>query len=131
LLIAVYLGLCLLAARGGDVRRLTLLGLAAIVAFVVLGKVLSPQFMVWLVPFAAAAWAWGHRAIALLCAGASLLTLLEFPTRYFDLVDQDPGVVALVGARNAVLLVLLGVTVATVAGWRRSPRPAWAAPSTG
>ena len=87
--------------------------------------------MVWLLPFAAAAWAWGDRAIALLCAAASVLTLIEFPTRYFDLVDQAPAVVALVGVRNAVLLVLLGITAATVAGRPRSPRPVAAAPRTG
>ena len=121
---AVYAAVVLLARRGGDVRRLALLGLAAIVAFVALGKVLSPQFMVWLLPFAAAAWAWGDRAIALLCAAAALLTQLEFPARYFDLVDQDPAVVALVGVRNAVLVALLVVTVATVAGPARSPRRA-------
>jgi hypothetical protein len=120
-----------LAARGGDVRRLTLLGLAAVTAFIVLGQVLSPQYMVWLVPFAAAAWAWGDRAIALLCAAASVLTLIEFPTRYFDLVDQDPAVVALVGVRNAALLALLGLTVATVAAPARSTRRAAAAPSSG
>jgi hypothetical protein len=120
-----------LARRGGDVQRLTLLSLAAVTAFIVLGQVLSPQFMVWLVPFAAAAWAWGHRAIALLCAAASALTMVEFPTRYFDLVDQDPAVVAVVGLRNAVLLVLLGITVATVAGPARSTRRAAAAPSSG
>ena len=131
LLATTYLAIVWLARRGGDVRRLTLLALAAIVAFIALGKVLSPQFMVWLVPFAAAAWAWGDRLIALLCAAASLLTLLEFPTRYFDLVDQDPAVVALVGVRNAVLLALLAVTVATVAGPRRSPAPAAAARRTG
>jgi uncharacterized membrane protein len=131
LLVATYAGLVLLARRGGDVRRLTLLGLAAVVAFMVLGKVLSPQFMVWLVPFAAAAWAWGDRAIAGLCALASLLTLAEFPRRYFDLVDQDPAVVSLVGLRNAVLLGLLALTVATVAGRRGSPRPAAAAPRSG
>ena len=120
-----------LATRGGDIRRLTLLSLAAVTAFIVLGQVLSPQYMVWLLPFAAAAWAWGDRAIALLCAAASVLTMVEFPSRYFDLVDQDPAVVAVVGARNAVLLVLLAVTLATVAGPARSRRRAAAAPSSG
>jgi hypothetical protein len=120
-----------LAARGGDVRRLTLLGLAAVTAFIALGQVLSPQYMVWLVPFAVAAWAWGDRAIALLCAAASVLTMVEFPSRYFDLVDQDPAVIAVVGARNAVLLVLLALTLATVAGPARSRRRAAAAPSSG
>ena len=128
---AALLLIVALAARGGDVRRLTLLGLAAVTAFIALGQVLSPQFMVWLVPFAAAAWAWGDRAIALLCAAASVLTMVEFPVRYFDLVDQDPAVVAVVGARNAVLLALLGLTVARVAGPARSTRPAVAARSSG
>jgi uncharacterized membrane protein len=122
LFVAVYLALLWLARAGGDIRRLTLLGLAAVVAFAALGKVLSPQYMVWLLPFGAAAWAWGDRTIALLCAAAAVLTQLEFPTRYFELVEQDPAVIAVVGLRNAVLLVLLAVTVATVAGPARSPR---------
>jgi len=40
-------------------------------------------------------------------------------------------VIVLVGVRNAVLLALLGVTVATVAAPARSRRRAAAAPSTG
>jgi hypothetical protein len=131
LLATTYLVVVLLARRGGDVRRLTLLSLAAITAFVVFGKVLSPQFMVWLLPFAAAAWAWGDRAIALLCAAAAVLTQLEFPSRYFDLVAQEPEVVAVVALRNGVLLVLLAVTVATVAAPARSPRPAVARSRSG
>jgi uncharacterized membrane protein len=131
LLAASYAAIVLLARRGGDVRRLTLLALAAITAFVVLGKVLSPQFMVWLLPFAAAAWAWGDRAIALLCAAAAVLTQLEFPARYFDLVDQDPAVIAIVALRNGVLLALLAVTVATVAAPVRSTRPAVARSRSG
>jgi hypothetical protein len=129
-LLGTYLVLVWLARTGGDVRRLTLLGLGAVVAFIALGRVLSPQFMVWLLPFAAAAWAWGDRAIALLCALATLLTLIEFPRLYFRLVDQEAAVVALVAARNGVLLALLALTLATVAGRRGSPRPAAGAPSS-
>ena len=121
LFVLAYLGVLALARHGGDARRLTLLGLAAVTAFVVFGKVLSPQFMVWLLPFAAAAWAWRERAIALLCAAAAVLTQVEFPSRYFDLVDQDPAVVAVVGVRNAVLLALLAVTAARLAAPARSP----------
>ena len=131
LLAGVLLLVVALARKGGDARRLTLLCLAAITAFIVLGQVLSPQYMVWLLPFAAAAWAWGDRAIALLCAAASVLTMVEFPSRYFDLVDQDPAVVAVVAARNGVLLVLLGLTLARLAAPARSPRRAAAAPSSG
>ncbi len=133
LLALVLLGIVALARRGGDVRRLVLLSLAAVTAFIVLGKVLSPQFMVWLAPFAAILWAWRERAIALLCAAASLLTLAEFPRRYFDLVAEDDGVVALVGLRNLVLLVLLGLTLTRLAGparWRSpSSAPAHSAPA--
>lgn len=125
-----YLALLVLSARGGDVRRLTLLGLATTVAFMALGKVLSPQYLIWLLPFAALCWAWGDRAIALLCAAAALVTQLEFPSRYFDVVEQQTFAVALVGVRNALLLVLLGVTVARLAAPARSPRPA-AVPSSG
>ena len=114
------------AARGGDVRRLVLLGLGAVTAFVALGKVLSPQFMVWLLPFAAVLWAWGERAPALLCALAAALTLVEFPGRYFDLVAEDPAAIAVVGARNAVLLVLLAVTLSRAGGPARSP---WRGPA--
>ena len=123
LLALTLVAIAALALRGGDVRRLVLLCLAAVTAFIVLGKVLSPQFMVWLLPFAAILWAWRERAIALLCAAASLLTLAEFPRLYFDLVDEDNGAVALVGLRNVVLLVLLGVILTRLAGPARSPMP--------
>lgn len=123
LLAASYLLVLWLATRGGDVRRLVLLCFAAVTAFIAFGQVLSPQYMVWLVPFAAACWAWGDRDLALLAGGASLLTLTWFPSRYFDVVDQDTGAVLLVAARNLTLLVLLTLTVARLAGPVRSPTP--------
>ena len=103
-----------LAARRPDVRHLVLTGFAALLAFVALGKVFSPQYVIWLAPFAALAWVWGERAVALLCAAATVLTHVEFPSRYFDLINEKTGVILVVAARNAVLLVALGLLVAAL-----------------
>ncbi|MGI8592943.1 MAG: glycosyltransferase 87 family protein [Solirubrobacteraceae bacterium] len=117
-------------ARRPEPRALVLAAFAAVLAFAALGKVLSPQFVIWLVPFAALAWAWGERTVAALCAGAMALTLFEFPVRYWDLVDGDPGIVAIVGARNALLGAALVTLLAREAGAARSRSPV-VAPSPG
>jgi hypothetical protein len=118
-----------LARRAGDVRHLVLTGFAALLAFVTLGKVFSPQYVIWLAPFAALAWVWRQRAVALLTAAAIVLTHVEFPSRYFDLINERSDAILIVAARNAVLLVALVVLVArlaragplTAARARRSP----------
>jgi len=109
-----------------DVRGLVLCAFATLLAFVAFGKVLSPQFLLWLVPFAAIAWAWREWATAVATTAAVVATQLEFPSRYWDLVAGDTGPVVLVGLRNALLLVALTsllVQLAAPARWRR-PAPA-------
>jgi uncharacterized membrane protein len=106
-----------------DARWLVRWSFAAVLAFVALGKVLSPQYAIWLIPFAALAWAWRWWGPAALVTLAVLLTQVEFPSRYFDLVAGDTGVIALVGARNALLLSALAVLLA--AGSARWRRRAW------
>ncbi len=108
-----------LAARRSDARRMVLCGFAALLAFVTLGKVFSPQYVIWLAPFAALAWVWGRRAVALLTGAAIVLTQVEFPSRYFDLINERTDVVAIVAARNALLLAALAVLLAALA--RRPP----------
>jgi hypothetical protein len=114
-LIAGFLGLiavlALLAARRTDSRSLVLASLAAVVAFAALGKVLSPQFVIWTLPLGALAFAWRMHALAAAVAGAAILTQVEFPARYFDLVAREPFPVAVVTARNAVLLAALMLVV--------------------
>lgn len=125
------LALCAwLAARRPDERQLLLCASAAVVAFVALGKVLSPQYVAWLAPFAALLFARGERLAAALLAAAIALTTVEFPRLYFDLVEGDRSVALLVGARNALLLAALGVLIARAAGSARSPRPCAASPSS-
>ncbi len=123
LLAAALAAIIALGARGGDARRLVLCGFAALLAFVSLGKVFSPQYVIWLAPFAALAWVWGERAVALLVATAIVLTHVEFPSRYFDLINEQPGVIWIVATRNVLLLaalVALGVRLASRAGARES-----------
>jgi hypothetical protein len=107
--LAVMLGLIAAAtALGrGDSRQLVLASLTAFAAFAALGKVLSPQYMLWLVPLGALAFAWRLHALAAAIAAAAILTQVEFPARYFDLVDREPFPVAAIALRNLVLLAVV------------------------
>ena len=85
---------------------------AALVAFVALGKVLSPQFLIWLVP--AVPLVGGLRGLraSVLLALALVLTQLWFPSRYWDLARElDPLPSTLVLLRDLVLVALLIVLV--------------------
>ena len=107
--LAVMLGLIIAVtarAQGGP-RDLVLASLTAVAAFAALGKVLSPQYMLWLVPLGALAYAWRLHALAAATAAAAVLTQVEFPARYFDLVDREPFPVAVIALRNLVLIAVL------------------------
>jgi len=114
-LVAALLLVWLRFARG-DVEsgeRFARYAAAAIVAFVALGKVLSPQFLVWVV--AAVVLVQGTRgALAMVLAVVSCgLTRLWFPGMYWELVKQfDPRATWLVLLRDLVLLAVLAVLVA-------------------
>jgi len=111
-----------LAGRRRDIRHLVLCAFAALLAFVTLGKVFSPQYVIWLAPFAALAWVFGARLVALLTLGAIVLTHVEFPSRYFDLINEQPDVIRIAAARNALLLAALAMLVWSLArsGARRA-----------
>jgi hypothetical protein len=97
-------------ARGEPSRdRLVQASAAVVVAFVALGKVLSPQFLVWLVPLVPLVR--GRRGLVAsgLFALALVLTQLWFPYRYWDLALHFGATPSwLVLARDLVLLALLG-----------------------
>lgn len=124
LLVLALAAACALVARRPSKDALLMASAAALLAFVALGKVLSPQFAIWLVPLIALAWCRRERATAFCLAGAIGLTQLEFPSRYFDLVREDGSVIVLAAARNGLLLVALGLTLASLARHVRGPAPA-------
>ena len=109
LMCAALVALTLAARRTDDVRGLGLAGLASAAAFASFGKVLSPQFMLWLVPLAAVAFAWGMYALGVVTAAAIGTTLVWFPDRYFDLVAREDTPLIAVAARNGLLLLMLAL----------------------
>ena len=123
-MLLVIAALSLTAGRIGGVRGLALAGLAAAAAFATFGKVLSPQFMLWLVPLAAVAWAWRMYALGAVTTAAIAATLIWFPDRYFDLVDRDDLPLAAVALRNILLIVMLGLVARELGRLVRASRAA-------
>jgi hypothetical protein len=93
---------------------------ASVTAFIVFDKVLSPQFLIWLLPLVPLVR--GRRGLAAsgLLALALLLTQIWFPIRYFDLVRFDPFPSWVLLARDLVLVALLVVLTAPARAPARS-----------
>ena len=109
--LGVVLAIWFAFAHGpADTDRLLVSSAAAVCAFIALGKVLSPQYLAWLLPLVPLVR--GRRGLAAgsLLLAAMLLTQGWFPYRYRGLVDASDGLaVALVFSRDLVLLALLAV----------------------
>jgi hypothetical protein len=102
----------ILFARGpATPSRFLLASAAALVAFVSLGKVLSPQFLIWLIPVIPLVVGRRGLTAATLLAAALVLTQLWFPYRYWDLVELGALESWLVLARNLVLVGLFAFFV--------------------
>jgi uncharacterized membrane protein len=109
--VATLVALWIAFARGpatGD--RLLRYSAAAVCAFIAFGKVLSPQFLLWLIPLVPLVR--GRRGLAAtgLLTVALVLTQAWFPRRYWDYVYAFHNAGA-VFARNLALVALLLVLV--------------------
>ncbi len=108
-------------------------GCAAVVAAqLALGRVLSPQFVLWLLPFVPLVAGRRGRAALALFVAALAATHLWFPDLYRDYVNvREPFATAFLVGRNALLVALLIVLVAPRHWGRvRSPARPTAASST-
>jgi uncharacterized membrane protein len=116
--VLALVGIWALFFRGpATAARLTAACAGSVVVFVAFGKVLSPQFLIWLVPLVPLVLAWPATAVWILAAAAFVTTHLWFPTRYWDMVALEPvGWLVLV---RDLLLVGLAVALAAALATRR------------
>ena len=133
LLVPLLLGLWVVALRRGrelGLEAVVWMSLVAVGAFMVTSKVLSPQYLLWLLPTAAAANAVVEsRALRRWTAGllvATAATQVVFPELYGEITlsgDHAGWAVLALAVRNVLLVVL--VVWAAVFAWRSvvgSPR---------
>ncbi|MFI6355425.1 glycosyltransferase 87 family protein [Streptomyces sp. NPDC050743] len=101
----------------------------AVLLFTVTSRVISPQYLVWLIGLAAVCGSYRASrmgAPAVMVVAASFLTVLEFPLGFQHVVTSDRYGVLLLVLRNG-LLVAASVTAARRL-WRSTVPPAPAAP---
>jgi hypothetical protein len=97
---------------------------AAILAFIVLGKVLSPQYLIWLFPFLAALEGpTGILARKIFLLGC-IITAFIYPGPGFALIlDHHAGAILLLNLRNALLFWLLVVLLSPITPGATSALP--------
>jgi Glycosyltransferase family 87 len=107
----VVIGLWVGFARGrATPERLVRYTAACVAAFIAFGKVLSPQFLIWLLPLVPLVRGRRGLAASAVLAVALVLTQLWFPYRYWRLALQQDALASwLVFARDLVLVLLVAV----------------------
>jgi len=81
---------------------------SALLLFMLLSKVLSPQYFLWLMPFIALM---KGRCIQIIYLLAWLTTLILFPLAYEQLKSLATGAILLLNFRNALLIYLLFIII--------------------
>lgn len=92
------------AGGAPTVQRMLRAAVASVVAYVAFGKVVSPQYLVWLLPFVAIVPGPRGWAASALVAVAAWITNLYFPGRYADLVAYQGAVPWVVFVRDLALV---------------------------
>ncbi|MGH2712044.1 MAG: glycosyltransferase 87 family protein [Actinomycetota bacterium] len=91
----------------GDVRNLAATMLGTLCLAMVASPVLSPQFMLWIIPLGVAVYAGqAGRPIPFLLLGITLATMAIFPFLYTELTFAEPLPLILLWGRNLALLGL-------------------------
>lgn len=108
-MVAAVLGVAYLLKRGGQLDgRLgeAVAPLTAVTSFIILAPIISPQYLVWILPFTALGWMYGERLLATIGALAygGSVWMFHLVRQY---IEAEPFAITVLWARNALLVWLL------------------------
>ncbi|MFE9421873.1 glycosyltransferase 87 family protein [Kitasatospora sp. NPDC006697] len=115
-----------LRARRWQTGTLYDAALCALLLFTVTSRVISPQYMVWLVGLAAVCMTvrgTSQRPVAVMVLVATALTTGEFPAFFADVVGSQPMGVAILTARNLLLVATTLLSCRRLWLSTQGPRP--------
>jgi len=92
-------------------RQLNAAAAAQILLFILLNKVLSPQYLIWLLPLIP----FCRFRASLTFTAALMLTILIFPGHYYSLISKQLLMVIILNIRNALLIWLFIELVSEIA----------------
>ncbi len=84
---------------------------ASVLAFLLFGKVLSPQYLLWIYPFVLVVEGRAGQVSRLLFLAVGVLSLLLYPWGAHRLAAVDPAAIVVLNLRNGLLLALWGFWV--------------------
>jgi hypothetical protein len=120
---AVAAAWAIFALRGAGRASFLAAAAASVVGFIAFAKVLSPQFLIWLIPLVPLVLGRIGVYASTLLAAALVTTQLWFPSRYWDMVALE-NATWLVLVRNVLLVLLFAVLLAAIRREREVPRSA-------
>lgn len=94
-----------------SVSRLNAAAAAQILLFMLLNKVLSPQYMIWLLPLVP----FCKQKTFLTYIAALMLSIVIFPGHYYYLVSKETPMVLILNIRNALLIWLFVALIMEIA----------------
>ncbi|MGH3086428.1 MAG: glycosyltransferase 87 family protein [Rubrobacteraceae bacterium] len=95
-----------------DAKSFPRYGAAFVLAFVIGSKVLSPQYMLWLLPLAPLVGGVIGTGVSVILIAACLLTTMVFPIHYEMLIDLRSPAPALLISRNLLLVAIWALLLA-------------------
>lgn len=98
-------------ARRSQSKDLPRFAAAAVLGYAALGKVLSPQYLIWVLPFLALIPGSVGRRARFLGLGCALLTGLVYPFAAVAILKFQPLALIILCARNLLLVILLAVLI--------------------
>lgn len=98
----------------GDVRTMALIWFPTVACLLLTGRVLSPQFLIWLIGLGATVACASNgidRRTTIFFLASMLLTQVEFPFAFSGLILTHAGSVAVLSARNLCLIAVAGLAI--------------------